>query len=65
MDWIACCLEVIGAIMVGNKNKWGFVVFICGNFFWILSGYDSNLNGLIAVSLVFATINIRNFRKWQ
>ena len=65
MDIIACILEITGAWMVGNRNKWGFVVFTAGNVFWLLTGVLSALNGLIIVSLVFAGINVRNFRKWS
>jgi hypothetical protein len=51
--------------MVGNKNKWGFVVFMLGNFFWAYTGWQKALGGLILVSAVFFCINIRNFRKWK
>ena len=65
MDIIACILEIIGAWMVGNRNRYGFVVFMLGNICWLLSGYDSKLIGLIVVSIVFFGINVRNFKKWS
>jgi len=64
MDIIACAFEIAGAIMVGNRNKWGFVVFMLGNFFWAGTGLKHGIYGLIVVSVIFFLINIRNFRKW-
>lgn len=64
MDWIAALLEIAGAWLVGNKNKWGFVVFMFGNVLWIITGSQKALGGLIFVSIIFFCINVRNFRKW-
>ena len=64
MDKIACIFEIAGAIMVGNRNKYGFVVFMVGNCFWLLTGMRNSLVGLVTVSVVFFVINIRNYRKW-
>ena len=65
MDIIACIFEVCGAWLVGNKNKWGFVVFMIGNYFWLLTGINNGLRGLVIVSVVFGFINVRNFKKWH
>ncbi len=65
MDYIACLFEIVGAILLGNKNKWGFALLMIGNLFWFMTGCRIGLEGLIVVSAVFLLINVRNFIKWQ
>ena len=64
VDWIACILELSGAWLVGNKNKYGFLLLIVGSVFWFIAGASSELFGLMLVSIFFALINIRNYIKW-
>lgn len=65
MDWIACLFEILGAYTVGNKNKMGFILHIIGNFFWFSAGWYAKMYGLMIVSVVFFTINVRNYIKWR
>ena len=65
MDIIACILEIAGAWMIGNKDRRGFAVMMCGNACWFEVGDECRLIGLMVVSVVFFGINIRNFRKWR
>ena len=64
MDVLAAIFEIAGAWLVGNKNKWGFVLFMVGNLLWFGTGLKYQLVGLLIVSVVFGLINIRNYRKW-
>jgi hypothetical protein len=63
-DGMATCLEMCGAIMVGNKNKWGFIVFLFGNVFRCGSAVEAGMVGLMVTCVVFSIINIRNWWKW-
>ena len=65
LDIIACGLELLGAWLVGNKNKCGFLFLLAGCFFWLAVGMNSELPGLAITGVVFALINIRNYRKWS
>ena len=65
MDLIACVLEVIGAWLVGNRNKWCFPMLIAGNCFWLVAGVNKEMIGLIIVSIIFVGINVRNCVKWR
>jgi hypothetical protein len=35
MDFLAGACELFGKWIVGNKNRWGFLIQICGSAFWI------------------------------
>ena len=65
MDILAALFEIAGAWLVGNKNKWGFVLFMAGNLLWFGTGLKYQLVGLLIVSVVFCGINMRNFRLWS
>jgi len=65
MSYLAAIFEIAGAWMVGNKERWGFVVFMIGNVLWFMLGIKTGEYGLNLVSVVFLLINIRNFRKWR
>lgn len=65
MDWLACIFEVLGAILIGNKNIWGFPLFLVAGVFWFAAGYGHDLGGLMLISCIFFGINIRNIIKWR
>ena len=64
MDIIAAALELVGAILIGNKDRRGFLIFIMGNVLWFTVGWRSGLWGLVGIGVAFAGINVRNYRKW-
>lgn len=66
MDWIACIVDVIAKIMVGNKNRYGFLLYLVSLFLWCIISLTSSpqMWGLFCFSLLYGAINIRNFKKW-
>jgi hypothetical protein len=64
MDLIAGCAELIGNILVGNKNKWGFACNLLGCLVWIWVAIHCRIYGLLLVVVPGIFVNIRNFRKW-
>ena len=64
MDIAAAILELVGAWLVGNKDRRGFLVFIAGNVLWFTIGWDRALWGLVGIGVAFAAINVRNFNRW-
>ena len=66
MDWIAAILELTGAYVVGNKNKWGFVLFFITSICWIIYVFTTKSTyGLLIVVIPCMFMNVRNFLKWQ
>ena len=58
---------MMGKWIVGNKNRWGFIIQICGSAGWIyvaLYPPERRVWGLLAVTVGCVCANVRNWRKW-
>ena len=64
MQFLAGLLELIGIVVVGNKNKWGFVIFIIGAIIWVYVAFTAPMYGLLIPVIPAIGLNIRNFIKW-
>jgi nicotinamide riboside transporter PnuC len=64
MDFLAGACELLGKWIVGNKNRWGFLIQICGSAFWIYVAVTHKLYGLLLVTIGCVVANLRNYRKW-
>jgi len=69
MSWIAGIFEIIGGVLLGNKDRNGFVFNIFGCFIWIVIGVKNIKNpdiaGILLVVVPMFFINIINFIKWR
>jgi len=65
VDFIAAILELVGLYIVGNKNRFGFILNISCAVFWIIYVLSSkSAYGILIVVVPSIIINIRNFLKW-
>lgn len=65
MDWIAAAFELIGAWLVGNKDKKGFILIFLGCAVWVFVALTRpGVLGLLLVVIPALWINIRNYFKW-
>ncbi|HHF3026261.1 TPA: aminotransferase, partial [Vibrio diabolicus] len=39
IDWVAMVLTFLAIWQIGNKNKIGFILMMCGNTSWVAVGY--------------------------
>jgi len=66
LDWAASILELSGDTIIGNKNKYGFILKLLCNVLWILYVFlNGHTYGLLLVVCPAVIINIRNFIKWK
>jgi hypothetical protein len=66
LDWLAMLLSVIAMILLGNKVKWGFTLFMLANITWILLGFFLlNSFAIVLGNLIFLITNTRGFLKWN
>jgi hypothetical protein len=66
LDWVAMLLSVIAMIFLGNKVKWGFVLFMLANITWILLGsLLLNSYAIVLGNVIFLITNTRGFLKWN
>jgi hypothetical protein len=65
LDWIAAVLTFAAIWLLGNHNRWGFVLMIGGNGFWIATALLAGSYGMIAANAGFIVLNIRGLWRWS
>ena len=65
MGWLGTLLVLYGTCLIGEKRSGGFLVAIVGEVFWMLRGLQLGSMDIIFVSIAFAVIYYRNWRKWN
>ena len=64
-DWIAPVLTFTALYLLGEKNRWGFVVGMVGCLCWIMMGVLVNSIPQIIANIIFFIINLRGWIKWS
>lgn len=65
LDWLAMSLSLLAVWMLGNKNKFGFLVFIAANALWVALGLTLIQSyGIVVGNLFFLVSNARGFSTW-
>jgi hypothetical protein len=66
LDWLAMLLSVVAMLLLGNKVKWGFTLFMLANITWILLGFLLlNSFAIVLGNSIFLITNTRGFLKWN
>ena len=66
LDWAAMLLSVLAMVLIGNKNKYGFISFVVANLTWILVGAIMMESwGIVIGNITFLVTNLRGFLKWN
>ncbi|OCB69766.1 nicotinamide mononucleotide transporter [Flavobacterium crassostreae] len=66
VDWLGISLSLLSVYLLGNKNKWGFIIFAISNVVWIFLGFVlMNSLGTAIGNAVFLVINIRGYINWK
>ena len=65
MDIIAGIIELFGLLLVGRRNRFGFVVFMAANILWTILSFRLHIYGLMLVTIPAMVLNCYNFRKWR
>jgi hypothetical protein len=65
MDILAGVFELIGMYLVGNKNRYGFILSFCCCGVWIAYALTHHVYGLLFPTIPGLLLAIRNYRKWR
>lgn len=66
LDWLAMSLSLLAVWMLGNKNKFGFLVFVAANAVWVALGLTLiHSYGIVVGNLFFLVSNARGFANWR
>ena len=64
-DWLGMFLSVLNIWLMGNKNKYGFLVGILANLSWLIFGIMSETIAGLIVNLIMIILNFRGYQKWK
>lgn len=65
LDSLGMLLSLLAMYMIGNQNRWGFVVFAVANVLWVYLGvYLMDSIGIAVGNLIFLIINVRGYLRW-
>lgn len=65
MEYFAMFLGVFGLYLVGEKNRWGFMVWIVSNSLWIIFATIHGHWGMLTQFIIFSGVAIWNWYKWK
>ena len=65
MDWVAGFVEILAKIVIGQKSKWGWIIGIFSGAMWTIIALQTQLYGLLIITIPAFFINMCNFYKWN
>ncbi|CAN5470037.1 nicotinamide mononucleotide transporter [soil metagenome] len=65
IDWLATVCGLTGVYLIGNKNRYGFLIMMIASLSWMAVGFLIGSLALIAGSAVFFGLHVRGWMKWQ
>ena len=64
LDIVGFIFGLCGAILIGRKNKWGFIAFIIGSTAHGIMAYLLVKWGLMSMCAIFILIDAYYFGRW-
>jgi hypothetical protein len=65
VDWIATVCGLLGVYLLGNKSKFGFVLFMTASLGWVTFGALTKSFPVVVGSTIFFMMHLRGFLKWN
>ena len=65
IDWLATVCGLMGVYLLGNKNKYGFPVFMMASLSWIVVGVFIGSSAIIIGSSIFFIMHLRGWFSWS
>ena len=65
IDWVATVAGLTGVYLIGNKNKFGFLIMMVASLSWMTVGFMIGSLALILGSTVFFSLHVRGWIKWK
>lgn len=63
-SWILAICGITGTIIVGTKNKLGWVVLFFNETLWLIYATQSKQYGFYLGSIAYMAVYIKNHRSW-
>ena len=64
IDWLAAGLTIWAIYLLGERQRYGFIIMITGNLAWVLLGVMVDSLAMIVSNLLFMLMNLRGYVAW-
>jgi hypothetical protein len=64
VDWIISAISVTSLILVGNKQKAGWLLALANQVLWAVFALTVGKPGLLVGVAAYTIVNLRNYRRW-
>ena len=64
-SWLLCSWAVAGLLVIGNRKPVGWIISFTSEFAWGAYAVSSRQYGFLVMSVIFAVVHARNWRKWK
>ncbi len=64
IDQFGMLFTFLGTWQIGNKQRIGFMLMMCGNTSWALIGFFTGSLAMIVANVIFFLMNLRAILKW-
>ena len=65
IDWFATLCGLAAIFLLGNKNKYGFLVFMMASLSWVTFGLYVGSYAIVTGSSIFFIMHFRGWLKWR
>ena len=65
IDWVATICGLSGVYLLGNKNKFGFILFMIASLSWATFGVLTGSVAMAVGSLIFFCLHLRGWLSWS
>lgn len=65
VDWLATACGLMGVFLLGNKNKYGFLVFMMASASWVTFGVITGSLAVMLGSTIFFFMHFRGWLRWR
>ena len=65
MDYISSLFIIIGMVLLGKQNCYGWILSIIGSLGYIYIAIMTEIYGMLLLNIVMIIIGVINFIKWK
>jgi hypothetical protein len=65
IDWLATICGLTGVYLLGNKNNYGFLIFMMASASWVTFGVLTGSWAVIIGSTIFLIMHYRGWLSWR
>lgn len=65
LQYFLSILTLVSLWLMGNKSKWGPIVGVIGQIFWVWYVINTEQWGLLPGVIAYTVVNVRNYLKWK